>query len=293
MDKLLSFFTTDSDTLLDFLKTLLITLVFLLIFVNVINVIFKKAEKRAESSGHSSGYIRLLRYGILALIYIAAFSEIITAIPALSNFLKTLLAGSGIAAIILSVAAQEPIGNLVSGLLIVFTQPFKVGDIIRYVSQDISGVVEEITLRHTIIRTFENKRLIIPNNTFNTSTIENANYSDSKICMMIDFGITYESDAVLAMQIISDVVLLHPNFCDTRSEEDIENGVPPVTTAVINFADSAVIIRAWVWAPSTSVSISMKSDILLGIQMRFAEAGIEFAYPHTEIIIDKDKEKSK
>jgi len=290
MQTIIDFFKNESDsTMVEFLKTALVTLVVLVIVVNIINFIFKSAERRAKRRGAQFTASRILKYIILALVYIAAFSEIVSAIPALGNFLKTLLAGSGVAAVIITVAAQEPIGNLVSGLLIYTSKPFKTGDIIRYVDEDITGVVEEINLRHTVIRTFENKRFIVPNNSFNKYPIENSNYNEDKICLLLDFAITYESDAVLAMQIISDVVVMHPDFCDNRTPAEITNGMPPVKTVVLRFDDSAVIIRAWIWAANTNTSISLRSDVLLGVQMRFAEAGIHFAYPHTTVILDKNK----
>lgn len=289
MQAVIDFFKNEGNsTLVEFLKTMLFTLIVLIIAVNIVNILFRSLERRADRHGrHQSGASKILRYIILTLLYLAAFSQIISAIPTFSNFLKTLLAGSGVAAVILTVAAQEPIGNIVSGLLILISRPFKTGDIIRYVDRDISGVVEEINLRHTVIRTFENKRLIVPNNSFNKYPIENSNYAEDKICLLLDFSITYESDAVLAMQIISDVVVMHPDFCDNRTQDDIKNGVPPVKTAVVKFDNSAVVIRAWVWAANTNISISLRSDVLLGVQMRFAEAGIKFAYPHTTVVLDK------
>ena len=285
MNTILNFFKNESgSTLVEFFKTLIVTIIFLLVAMAIVKAVFRKIEKNAAKRGHDVGSLRIIRYIILGLIYIASLTAVLKAIPAFTSFISTLLAGSGVMAIVLTVAAQEPIGNLVSGLLIAFTKPFKVGDTIRYVDQNITGIVEEITLRHTVIRTFENKRLIIPNNTFNTCTIENSTYSEEKICMHLEFTITYESDAVTAMQIVSDVVLMHPDYLDIRTQEDITNGLPPVRTAVMRFDPSAVVIRAWVWAADTDTSISMRSDILLGVQMRFKQAGIDFAYPHTVVV---------
>lgn len=289
MNSIIDFFKNENgSTLIEFFKTLIITLVFLLVAVAIVKAVFRKLEKSSAKKGHDPGSLKIIRYIVLVLIYIAAISEVLQAIPTFSNLLSTLLAGSGVMAIVLTVAAQEPIGNLVSGLLIAFTKPFKLGDTIRYVDQDITGVVEEITLRHTVIRTFENKRLIVPNNSFNSCTIENSSYSEDKICLLLEFGITYESDAVTAMQIISDVVLMHPNYLDQRTQEEITNGVPPVKLAVMRLEPSSVVIRAWVWAANTDVSVSMRSDIFLGVQMRFKQSGIDFAYPHT-VIVPKEK----
>ena len=96
-------------------------------------------------------------------------------------------------AVVAGLAAQEALGSVVSGMMILAFKPFKMGDVVRYVDNDITGTVEEITLHHTAVRTFENKRVIIPNSKMNSAIIENADYADSKVCVFLTVGITYES----------------------------------------------------------------------------------------------------
>lgn len=287
MNKIIEFFRDNDSTLINFLKTLLIVIVFLLILVNIINAIFRRARKSAEKKGKNSSYLMFVKYVLLVLIYIAAIFQVISTIPALNSLLTTILAGSGVAAIIISVAAQEPISNLVSGLIILFSRSTKVGDTVKYVDKDISGVIEEITLNHTTIRTFENKRVIIPNSILNSTVIENSSYLEDKICMMMDFDVTYESDLQLAKDIISDVVLLHPDYFDNRTEEEKIEGEPAVRVLITDFKESSVNIRAWVWAENMPVSLKMKNDILTQVHRRFMESGIGLAYPHMTVQVEE------
>ena len=83
---------------------------------------------------------------------------------------------------------------------------------VRCVDNNITGRVEEITLRHTAIRTYENKRLIIPNSVMNSSIIENADYQDSRVCTFLEIGVTYESDIARAKELLADVVARQPDF---------------------------------------------------------------------------------
>ena len=287
MDKIIDFIKNTDSNLLNFIKTLLIVIVFVLIVVNIINAIFRKATKKATARNKNANYLRFFRYVCLAITYVSAIFQVISAVPALNNFLTTFLAGSGVAAIVLTVAAQEPIGNLVSGLIILFSQNLKVGDNVKYIDKNISGVIEDITLNHTTIRTFENKRVIIPNNVLNSTIIENSSYMEDKICMFMDFSVTYEADLQRAMDIITDTILIHPNYYDNRTEEEITAGEPAVKVLVTDFLESAINIRAWVWAESPVVGLSIKNDVLMQVQRRFRKEGINFAYPHMTVQVEK------
>jgi small-conductance mechanosensitive channel len=206
--------------------------------------------------------------------------------------ISAIITSSGVAAVILSIACQEPIGNLCSGVIIMLARPFQIGDLVRYVDEDLIGIIEEITLRHTVIRTFENKRLFIPNSLLNKSVIENSNYGDKKLNVPLDFNVTYDSDIEEAMRIISDVVLLHPEYRDYRTQDELASGTAPVDVYVRDFKDSAINLRAWIWTRSTGASVTMKSDILIEVRRRFISAGIEFAYPHVTVI-EKDASGDK
>jgi small-conductance mechanosensitive channel len=272
------------DATLNFMIRAAVVVVVAVILVKIVNALFKRALKNRSLSGRSHGYLRLAHYVLDFAIYIVAGMGILAG--DIRTTINTLLASSGFVAIVLGIACQETISNIFGGIVITFSHPFQIGDVIRYLDRDISGTVEEVTLRHTVIRTFENRRLIIPNGVINRSSIENSSFSDRKICMFLDFSVTYESDIDLAISTISDVVLMHPHYFDARSQEEITSGVPPVRVLVNEFADSAVVIRARVWVKDFSLSLDMKNDILLEAYRRFKNTGIEFAYPHVEITGD-------
>ena len=285
MKQLLITLGTDVQTLLYAGLMIAVTLVVLLILVRLINSLFKKLNLRFEENGISTSLLTVIKYALLVIIYVAAFFGVVSQIPLLNKFLSTLLTGSGIVALVVSVAAQEPISNLVSGIIISITKPFAVGDLIRYVDKDISGIVEAITLRHTLIRTFENKRLVIPNSIINSCVIENTNYGDNRrICLLLDFSVTHESDAERAMSIIAEVIRRRPAYLDVRSDADKAAGAPDVRVFVMNLTESAVVIRAWCWVEDVALSVAARSEVLLAIQHRFRKEGIHIASPRMEIV---------
>ena len=181
------------------------------------------------------------------MIYFAAFAIIVSSIPALNQAMTKLLAAGGVLAVVFGLAGQEALGSIASGMMILAFRPFVIGDVVNVVSQGVAGTVEEISLRHTVLRTIENKRVIIPNSTMNAAIVENADYGDKNVCLTLDIGITYESDVDQALAVLADEVGAHPDYLDLRTEEAKANGAPRVTVRVNELADSAVVLRALLW----------------------------------------------
>lgn len=258
--------------------------------------LFRKWVRLHENRGSREmmiTFLNVLRRIVVCLIYFGGVMAIVGQVPGLNKIATSLLAGSGIAAVALSVAAQSSVGNLVSGMLIALFKPFRVGDMVRYLDQDITGRVEEITLRHTIIRTLENKRLIIPNSTMNTEVIENDSYGSTVICMFLELEVSYDSDLDLAMDIVRGQVGGHPDFVDVRTEEEKERGAPRVVVRVQNFNSSGILLRALVWSPDSVKVFQMKGDILYGIKKEFDEKGVKIPYPHQTVILENPPAKRK
>jgi small-conductance mechanosensitive channel len=111
------------------------------------------------------------QYLVSGIVYFIGIFAAISMIPALQNIAYSMLASSGILALIAGFASQQVFSNIVSGFFIEIFSPFKVGDTIK-VAQNTQGQVKEITLRHTVIETDENKTILIPNATINASVIE-------------------------------------------------------------------------------------------------------------------------
>ena len=168
--------------------------------------------------------------------------------------------------------------TLLSGLVI--GDAFEVGDFIECTSLGVSGTVEDITMRHTIIRTINNRRIIIPNGQLNSYTIENFNYSDNENMKLVDFTVSYESDVDKAMNIIKEEMkkMYHPN--PKGKNKDVE--FPKVRVASWN--DSSITLRAWVWGKDNSETFENMYNLNYIIKKRFDKEGIEIPYPHVVTI---------
>lgn len=191
-------------------------------------------------------------------------------------------------ALIIGVASQEALSNLIGGIFIIVFKPFKIGDTVK-VTDTMVGRVTDITLRHTVIRNFENKMIVIPNAIMNKEKLINYDLGELKCCERIEIGISYDSDVVLAKTIMREECEKHPLIFDNRTEIDIQDGKPMVKTALTELNDSSVTIRAWAWAKDFSDSFQIKIDVLESIKMRFDQEGIEIPFPYRTIVMKKDK----
>ena len=280
-DKVVEFLNSTLGGFIGRVLLIALTIIVMLIAVKITNRLFHRVTDHMKSVNKSGATLAaFLRYPILFLIYFAAFAIIVSSIPPINAAMNKLLAAGGVLAVVFGLAGQEALGSVAAGVMILAFRPFVIGDVVNVVSEGVTGTVEEITLRHTVLRTIENKRVIIPNSTMNTSVVENADYGDKKVCLTMDVGITYESDLDRALAILADEVTRHPDYLDRRTEEDKEKGVPLVTVRVNELADSAVVLRALLWGKDNGTAFAMRAELLRRIKNRFDAEGIGLAYPH-------------
>ena len=222
-----------------------------------------------------------------ATIYVLAVGLSIYMIPSLRTLAVGLLAGAGIFAAIIGFASQAAFANMISGVFIVIFKPLSVHDVVR-IGSLYHGIVEDITLRHTVIRDFENRRIVIPNAVISGETIVNSNMGDIRIRRHVDIGISYDSDVDLAIRIIQEEAVAHPSSLDVRTPEEMEKGIPQVIVRVIGFGDSAVLLKAYVWAENQIIAFEMHCDLNKAIKKRFDAEGIEIPFPYRTLVFKND-----
>ncbi len=213
-------------------------------------------------------------------------------IPSLRTLSVSLFAGAGIVAVIIGFASQHAFANIVSGVFIVIFKPFRVGDRIT-IGANLRGIVEDINLRHTVIKTFENKRIIVPNSVISNEYVENSSIADEKICRFIEFGISYDSDIDKAMKIMENESLKHPLHIDARTDEEKESNEPVINVKVIGFTDSSVTLRAWVWTKDAPDAFKLNCDLNKSIKESFDREGIEIPFPYRTVVYKKDISSKK
>jgi small-conductance mechanosensitive channel len=140
---------------------------------------------------------RVLRRTISAAIVIVGLFSALLVIPEVRAVAGGLLASSAILGVIIGVASQRTLGNFVAGLLIAITQPIRLGDRVTYAGED--GVVEEIGLTYTYIRTQDEARLIVPNEKLASDTIRNSTIRSRETFAEITVPVPLSADLGVAV----------------------------------------------------------------------------------------------
>jgi len=224
-----------------------------------------------------------LGHALVAGIYILGIGWALSLIPQFRQLSQSLLAGAGILAAVIGFASQSALSNIVGGIFIIIFKPFRINDRIT-LDASTTGIVEDINLRHTTIRNFENQRIVIPNSTMSSVTVMNADLVDPRVLKWLEFDISYDSNVELAKSIILKEILNHPDCIDGRTPEEIEAGVPQVVIRMIEWGSSYVRFRAWVWAPNSAAAFRIKCDTLESVKREFESNGIEIPFPHQTTI---------
>ena len=216
-------------------------------------------------------------------LYTIAIYGCLSLLTPFESVLGKIWGSAGIIAVVLGLAAQESMCNFVNGLLITTFKPFKIGDLVKVNNGEYEGYVVDISLRDTVIRTYENTKVIIPNSTMNKAVLENVSLTNHTKGNFLTLDIAYESDLDKAMNIMKEEIIRHPAYVDPRTEEDMRNHVEPVIVRLTSFNDSSLTLRATVYSRDNSEGFAMLSDLRIAIKKRFDQEGIEFPYPHRTI----------
>jgi len=214
----------------------------------------------------------ILRKTIKAVLWI--FGIVI----ALSNSgfdVAALIAGLGIGGLALALAAQDTVKNIFGGIMVFLDKPFKIKDRIKVNGMD--GVVEEIGVRSTRLRTLEGRLITIPNGQFSDNAVENVSLEPTRK-VNISLGLTYDTTPEQmenAMNIIKDIIK-----ANSKVEDD-------ALVAFNTWGDFAMGIQVIYYISSPDFIFSAQSEINLEILKLFNAEGLEFAFP-TQTIYKKE-----
>lgn len=230
---------------------------------------FRKHHYKNRTLG-SLYFLHATRVTVL-LLYII---YILSLFNATSKVLNLVLASSGIVAVFIGIAAQESLGNIIDGFIMVFNPPFEVGDKIKLHNNNVIGTVKSITLRHIKLKTYSNSILVIPNSVVHKDIIENFNMNDPNTRDFINLEVSYECDLRKAIEVIRKCVYDHPL---TINKDDI-------TIQVRDYGESGIPIRVSIWTNTVNENFIACSELRVIIKEAFDKEGIEIPYPHVVTI---------
>jgi len=257
-------------------------------------VVRRSLKNNLQNTSTDPTQLKFFNNAINFIILTITIVAIVYSIPDLRSLGATLFAGAGIFAAAIAFASQQAFANIVGGTFIVIFKPFRVGDVIAIRdSAGHFGVIEDITLRHTVIKNFENRRVIIPNSLISSETIINSSINDERIVSFVEFNISYESDFKKAMEILREKSKKHPLCIDARTAEEIEKDTPVVVVRTIEMGEYFVKLRANVWAKNNADAFVLRTDLYAILMERFKEEGIEIAIPRRKLIMRENNKANQ
>lgn len=215
----------------------------------------------------------LIRRLTVASIYVVGVILIILQIPPLSSLAVAMLAGAGIAGVVIGFAAKDSLANMISGISIVVFSPFKVGDTVEF--RGFYGQIEDLTLRHTVLCTDDNRRVVIPNSMMSSEYIINWSIKDPISTFTVDFAIGYSADIDRVREIMIEEANSHPDVMKDRR----------IAVRMIGFGESAVNVRLYMDFPRRDVAFTAACEIRESIKKRLDGEGIELPYPYRNVIL--------
>ncbi len=169
---------------------------------------------------------------------------------------------------------QEIVANFISGLIILFERPIRVGDIVTVGNTD--GVVTRIRIRATTIRDFDRKELLVPNKEFISGQLLNWSLSDPVIRIVVPVGVAYGSDVQRAMELMMKAA--------RESRYVLKKPKPLITFE--SFGDNSLLLKLRCFIGSVDDRLPAISDLHVSIDRKLREAGISIAFPQRDVHID-------
>ncbi|GJM25420.1 MAG: mechanosensitive ion channel protein [Phycisphaerae bacterium] len=241
----------------------ILTLVFGWILAGILTGMARRIMRRAKLEETLVGFAcNIIRMGLLALV-------VITAIQKLGVPTTSFVAVIGAAGLAVGFALQGSLSNFAAGVMLIIFRPFKVGDFVE--AGGTSGVIEEIAVFATTMRTGDNKRIIVPNSNITGGNVINYSANPTRRVDMV-VGIGYDDDIKAAKDLLQSLI-----DADERILKD-----PAPTIAVSELADSSVnfVVRPWV---NSADYWAVKFDMTERVKLAFDEKGISIPYPQTDV----------
>lgn len=248
-------------------------LIWLGIVILITNVVFQNLPGLLEvtflrdlelESGVRTAVITICQYTIIAIGAALAFQSLGLDMSKFGWIAAALSVGLGF-------GLQEIVSNFVSGIILLFERPIRVGDIVTVAGVD--GVVTKIRIRATTITNWDKKEFIVPNKEFVTGTLMNWTLSNPMIRMVFPVGIAYGSDIRKTQEILLDIA---------RSQPEVLKEPEPVAVFEL-FGDSSLNFTLRLYVPRPEIRLEMTHRINTLIHDRFVEAGIEIPFPQREL----------
>jgi len=230
-------------------------------------------RKRKVQRGVRLSIERLIHYAVIFIGFLLVISIIGFDLTKFTILISALGVGIGF-------GLQGVVNNFVSGLILLFEQPVRQGDIV-----EVAGVwaeVKNIGLRATTVQTFDQADLIIPNADLTTNQVTNWTLSSRQVRLIIPVGVAYGSDVPLVFEILTECA---------KANEKVAKTPEPVVL-FLKFGESSLDFELRVWIIDTDYRLRVRSQLHQEIDRRFREKNIVIAFPQRDVHLQTPNESA-
>lgn len=221
---------------------------------------FKKSGMNRASAIETK--ITIIRRMIETGIYLFAFVVFLQQFEAVRHIGTALLASAGVAGIVIGLAAQNTLSNIIGGICISFSQPVRLDDAVIFKGD--FGWIEEIALMHTIIRTWDNRRIVVPNNILVNEVIENWTIKDPSLLGVVMMYVDYTCDVDKIKGWVKEIVAVSENSTFEKV----------AVVQVVDFTEKSMSLRILCKASDASKAWDLRCEIREKLIQKFKEANL-------------------
>lgn len=258
----MSFWSAHKDPFINAGVSVLVLLAAYLVYLGVKHGIDRFSRRRELPSADPGAEtrIRMIQRLSAVVIFFVAIGVVfwIMDVSALKRVAVSMFASAGVAGIALGFAAQTTMANLVSGVIIAFAQPIRLGDNVQIDGE--YGTVESIGLFYSYIRTWDNRRLVMPNKLLSDRTIRNYTLVDGRMPALVTLRLDFAADVAAVRALLLEEARAHPLFVAD----------PEPSVQVIDADDLGVSVRLVAWAPSQGDAWNLATDVRERVVTRLA-----------------------
>ncbi len=208
-------------------------------------------------------------------VWLFAFISYAHLVPALSRLGTAWLASVGVASVVLGLAAQNTLGNLIAGISLLLYRPFKVGDRLQVTAPTglEAGVVESLNLGYTVLKTDDNRRVVVPNSAIASQTTINLTSEDPRVLCSVPISISCDSDIDTTRAILLELARQHPKAQEVT-------GCP-----VTQFGPGGVVLTLGAWCANSATASDLKADLLEQAAKRLPTEGVKLPFSQTSVTL--------
>lgn len=236
-----------------------------LLINRTINFIFKLIAKKNHSA-----YLHFFKSTLNVSVAIIIFYSLVQQFEVTKDISKALLQSGTLIVAIATFAAQQALSNVISGFSLSVAKPYNVDDKIKVVQSGniiAEGIVDDITIRHTIIRQYNGESCIVPNSIMDTAVVTNTNFIEN-VGNFLEVEIGYDADIKKAIQIMKKICAKNELTLNTEYNSVYLKG----------YTQNGVVLKTTIWTKNLDDSFQACSDIRMSLIQAFKNSGIKIPY---------------